>query len=112
MTVLIVGGAYQGKKELAEMLYPDLELVENLHIIVRDTLENGGELSALSEHFSGKCVTCDEIGCGIVPINHKDEEWREAVGRLCCTIAQEADVVIRVSAGIPQFIKGDMPGTV
>ncbi len=112
MTVLIIGGAYQGKKSLAKKLYPGLELVENLHIIVRDMLEHGEEPSMLLEYLSGKCVTCDEIGCGIVPIGRKDAGWREAVGRLCCALAQEADVVIRVSAGIPQFLKGDMPGTV
>ncbi len=112
MTVLIVGGAYQGKMALAKKLYPGLELVGNLHIIVRDTLGNGGDPSMLVKGLSGKCITCDEIGCGIVPINQKDEEWREAVGRLCCALAQEADVVVRVSAGIPQFLKGDIPGNV
>ena len=54
-------------------------------------------------------ITCDEIGCGIVPIDRADENWREAVGRLCCALAQKADAVVRVIAGVPQFIKGEKP---
>ena len=31
MTILIIGGAYQGKTALAKQLYPDLPLAQNLH---------------------------------------------------------------------------------
>ena len=96
MTVLIIGGAYQGKRKVAENLYADLPRIENLHEIVRKML-------------CGHVITCDEIGCGIVPIDRADENWREAVGRLCCALAQKADAVVRVIAGVPQFIKGEQP---
>ena len=39
----------------------------------------------------------------------QDVYKRQAVGRLCCAIAAEADAVIRVIAGIPQYIKGENP---
>ena len=80
MTVLIIGGAFQGKHKIAEKLYPELPKVFNLH----------------------------EIGCGVVPIEPNDENWREAVGRLCCALAEQADAVIRVWAGVPRFIKGEL----
>ena len=35
MTVLIIGGAFQGKRKIAEKLYPELPKVFNLHEIVR-----------------------------------------------------------------------------
>ena len=92
MTVLIIGGAYQGKRKVAENLYADLPRIENLHEIVRKMLKED-----------------KEIGCGIVPIDRADENWREAVGRLCCALAQKADAVVRVIAGVPQFIKGEKP---
>lgn len=106
MTILIVGGAYQGKAAFAQATYPSLARVENLHLLVKETLASGGDPAALLDRLRGKCVTCDEIGCGIVPLDRKDEKWRESVGRLCCALAAEADAVIRVFAGVPQYIKG------
>ena len=54
----------------------------------------------------GHAVTCDEVGCGVVPLDPEEERYREAVGRLCCALAAEADAVVRVIAGVPQYIKG------
>ena len=109
MTVLFVGGAYQGKAALAKRLYPALPLVQNLHALVRDELAAGRDPMALLNTLRGHAVTCDEVGCGVVPIDRADEAYREAVGRLCCALAAEADAVIRVTAGIPQYIKGEKP---
>lgn len=108
MTVLIVGGAFQGKREIAEKLYPDAKKVYNLHDTVRKMLKNGQDPMSLLDALHGCVITCDEIGCGVVPIEQNDEKWREAVGRLCCALAAEADAVIRVWAGVPQFIKGEL----
>lgn len=109
MTVLIVGGAYQGKRALAEKLYPNLPKIENLHEIVHKMLRENRDPQSLLDELRGHAVTCDEVGCGVVPIDRADENWREAVGRLCCALAQEADAVVRVTAGVPQFIKGEKP---
>ena len=103
MTVLIIGGAYQGKRKVAENLYADLPRIENLHEIVRKMLKEDKDPLSLADTLCGHVITCDEIGCGIVPID------REAVGRLCCALAQKADAVVRVIAGVPQFIKGEQP---
>ena len=109
MTVLIVGGAHQGKAALARALYPALPCVENLHVRVREELAAGRDPMALLERLRGSVVTCDEVGCGVVPIDRADEAYREAVGRLCCALAAEADAVVRVTAGVPQYIKGEKP---
>ena len=109
MMVLLVGGAYQGKAALAKRLYPDLPLVQNLHGRVRDELAAGRDPMALLDSLRGHAVTCDEVGCGVVPLDRADEDYREAVGRLCCAIAEEADAVVRVMAGVPQWIKGEKP---
>lgn len=109
MTILLIGGAHQGKGALARALYPDLPLVENLHCLVRAELAAGRDPLALLEHLYGHAVTCDEVGCGVVPIDPVDEAYREAVGRLCCALAAGADAVVRVTAGIPHFIKGEPP---
>ncbi len=109
MTVLIIGGAHQGKRKLAEKLYPNLLKTENLHEIVSKMLADGRNPQSLLDELRGHVITCDEIGCGVVPIDRADENWRETVGRLCCALAQEADAVVRVIAGVPQFIKGEKP---
>ena len=109
MMVLLVGGAYQGKAALAKRLYPDLPLAQNLHARVREELGAGRDPMALLDGLRGHVITCDEVGCGVVPLDRADEDYREAVGRLCCAIADEADVVVRVMAGVPQWIKGEKP---
>lgn len=111
MTVLFIGGAHQGKAALAHVLYPALPLVRNLHERVRKELAAGRDPMALLEELRGCAVTCNEVGCGVVPIDRADEAYREAVGRLCCVLAEQADAVVRVTAGLPQYIKGEKPCT-
>ena len=64
---------------------------------------------ALLDSLRGHVITCDEVGCGVVPLDRADEDYREAVGRLCCALAEDADAVVRVIAGVPQWIKGEKP---
>lgn len=111
MTILIIGGAHQGKAALAKRLYPALPLVQNLHERVRAELAAGRDPMKLLETLRGCVITCDEVGCGVVPIDCADEAYREAVGRLCCALAEQADAVMRVTAGLPQYIKGEKPCT-
>lgn len=111
MTILIIGGAHQGKAALAKRLYPALPLVQNLHERVRAELAAGRDPMKLLETLRGCVITCDEVGCGVVPIDRADEAYREAVGRLCCALAAGADAVMRVTAGLPQYIKGEKPCT-
>ena len=124
MTNLLIGGAYQGKHALAVRLFAvtcwadgaDCTLdalkqadgVDRLHLLVRRRLEAGQGTDGLLEALVGKTVVCDEIGCGIVPLDPIDRAWREAVGRLLCDLAARADRVIRVTGGLPQAIKGDV----
>lgn len=107
MTILIVGGAAQGKHAFAHSLKQDAEIVENLHLLVRDTMQAGKPLPQAAD-FTDKIVICNELGGGIVPMDAFEREWRENVGRLCCDIAAQADRVYRVCCGIGQFIKGEV----
>ena len=51
-------------------------------------------------------ITCDEIGCGIVPIDKTDRLWREMTGDACQYLAERAAKVCRVVCGIPVVLKG------
>ena len=46
-----------------------------------------------------------EIGCGIVPTDPLEREWRQMTGRALSRIAGQSDQVTRVICGIGQRIK-------
>ena len=127
MTILIVGGACQGKREYAQKAFGLNEreilpwneereaasCIADLHLRVRACLEKGltqqEVLEKLLPFFRGKIVLCDDIFCGVVPLDALERQWREVTGRLLCRLAQEADSVIRMQCGLPQAIKGELP---
>lgn len=47
----------------------------------------------------------DEMGYGMVPMERTDRRYRELTGRITCKLAEQADEVYRVIAGIPQRLK-------
>lgn len=127
MTVLLIGGACQGKRALAARLFgladadfacgetctaeelAAAKAVDGLHRYVRRLLAAEKNTDSLADALNGKIVLCDEIGCGVVPFEKAQDDWREKTGRLCCDLAERAELVIRVHAGIGQAIKGRMP---
>ena len=46
--------------------------------------------------WRNKTVACDEVGCGIVPGDPVELEYREQVGRICCELAKHAEFVERM----------------
>ena len=66
--------------------------------IYRENIEGGAGLQPLSS-------LGDEIGNGIVPMEHEEREYRELTGRLLCELANKADRVERIVCGIGERIK-------
>lgn len=115
----ITGGAYQGKLEYAKKLYPDTEWadgegcslqellscggVDHFHLFVRRWLQEGRAPKELTKAILDKngslIIVCDEIGCGLVPVDAFEREYREAVGRICTELVKYADEVYRVTCG-------------
>lgn len=126
--ILVTGGAYQNKKQAACRLF-DVEesdfldggscdfqaifscrALENFHLYVRRYLKAGkdpAELTAELKNNPQLLIVTDEIGYGVVPIEKEERYWREQTGRICCTLAVQAETVVRVVAGIPTVIKGE-----
>lgn len=119
---LIIGGAYQGKTTYACSLYPDLQLVSGYDCSVEELLEAEGvlhleglvrrlsmeekEVSDILDLLQDKTViVCDEVGCGLVPIQKEDRVFRETCGRVLEALAKEADSVERLVCGIPMYLK-------
>ena len=110
-TVLVIGGAYQDKTKAA-LEYLKLpkdglsegELLEDFASFYRKW---GNSDDALLDFLKNKITVCDEMGCGIVPLDKNDRDFRENLGRFLCRLAERADIVLRVQCGIAAAIKGD-----
>ena len=123
---LIIGGAGQGKLDYAlkkmgldpsaVALDPaqaaDKPILYHLEAWVKanPAVDHLAALEELLAVNPGLVSLCDEGGCGVVPIAREERAWREAVGRLCCALAQRADTVERIFCGIPMTLKGDSAG--
>ena len=115
---MILGGVGAGKREYAlslgyteeEMsgeIFSDLPVVTELEETVRLAPERAEEL--LEPLCKKELVLCAEVGSGVIPLSPEDRHFREATGRLCVLLAQRAEAVVRIVAGIPMAIKGELP---
>lgn len=64
---------------------------------------------ALADSQGPVVVVSNEVGHGIVPDNALGRRFREAQGRLNIKVAEVADTVVFVTAGLPQVLKGELP---
>lgn len=105
--VLVVGGMAQGKYAFAKTLSEDV--VKDLHEEIRRCMECGEDpwkmvAQIRSEHSAG-VVTMAELGCGLIPMDAFDRDYRETVGRISCELAKSAEAVYRVCCSIATRIK-------
>ena len=127
----IIGGYCQGKRDYVKKLYgfnendflcaTDLNnndmqgkrCLTDFHLFVKKLMEKERNVEEnvleLLHKNDIRVIISDEIGYGIVPIDAFEREYREAVGRQSCILAQKADRVVRVVSGIGIVIKGDTP---
>ena len=123
--ILVTGGCFQGKTDYActmfkipkeeaadgavcplEELYCT-KLLYHFHEYIRRLTEAGQELSVerLKAENPGIILVTNELGCGVVPADKFDRDYREKTGRICCRIAKEAGEVHRVVCGLGTVIK-------
>ena len=113
--VLIVGGMAQGKLEFArralgvtawsEGVLGEESCVHGLHRALRALPDPEAAVDAWLEAHPEGVVICDEVGCGVTPLDREDRTWRERVGRTCCRLAERAEAVYRVRCGLGVRIK-------
>lgn len=124
---LLVGGMAQGKLTCAmelvratpeDVLYGEScpltgeqngLVLHGVQALVRRCMEAGEDPMALLEALLSRnpelIITARELGCGVVPMDAFQREWRERTGRVCCALAQRAQRVDRVVCGLLQPIK-------
>ncbi|MBR0101365.1 MAG: bifunctional adenosylcobinamide kinase/adenosylcobinamide-phosphate guanylyltransferase [Treponema sp.] len=122
---LIIGGAYQGKTDWAKASFglgdgdvfacstdfpPDFskKCITHYENYVAFCLKNGisprTDFSGGAKNTGTKIIICDDIFCGVVPIDAFQRKLREETGLALQKIASTSDV-IRIFCGIPQRIK-------
>ena len=124
---LVLGGIAQGKRDYVKTAYQisendivsgeqtELEqlsgavAVDRFHLWVKRKIKEGADVPELTELFieqNPDCIViCDEVGCGVVPIEREEREYREQVGRMQIVLAKSSESVERVICGIAQKIK-------
>ena len=125
--ILVFGGVYQGKLEYvldrfnadADDIYKcsenDASVPRNKKIVYEidrwvlalvkeeaDIMEN---LKEFLETNEDAVVICNDISCGVVPIDDVMRKWREEAGKVMALIAQQSEEVVRVFCGVPCRIK-------
>ena len=124
--VLIYGGVYQGKldyaKERFKLAEEDIyrcredpalpqgkKAIYELERWLKALLETGSDttdgLKQLIAHNPEAIIIANDISCGIVPLDAKERQWREAAGFAMITLASAATEVIRLFCGIPTRLK-------
>lgn len=118
MMILILGGLASGKRTFAEHVLGyspaqmsdgvlnNLPLLYNLQNLVAADPEHAPDL--LDALLKKEVVIVNEVGSGLIPMDPRERLVREATGRLTIRLAQKADTVIRMVAGLPQVIKGSL----
>lgn len=121
----VTGGACQGKGAYAKEKYPDAEwtdgavcslqeiqsceAIDHFHLFVRRWMQEGKTPKELTDTILGRdnriIIVCDEIGCGLVPVDAFEREYREAVGRICTELVSHSDEVYRVTCGIGERLR-------
>lgn len=118
--IFVTGGLASGKRAYVRSLgYDDTQMLDgalgelpvvlNAQELVREG--QGGkdaDVSTLVEALAAKdVVTCVEMGCGVVPLDHAERDWRDRTGMLACSLAERATKVVRLVCGVPVTLKDD-----
>ena len=123
--ILIIGGAYQGKLDFAKAAFALSE--EDVFSCTGDTIDFSKRCVDRIEEFTYGCVQkgvepktffqthreqwrdsiliCQDIFCGVVPIDPVQRQWRQVTGRLCQYLTREASRVSRIFCGLEQRLK-------
>lgn len=103
--ILVTGGRGAGKRSfVTDVLgFSPGQFAEDGPVLYG--LESMDPLPSLETLLDREVVVCREVGCGVVPMDRGDRDWREAVGRLCCALAREAEAVYRLQCGLAMRLK-------
>lgn len=121
--ILIIGGAYQGKREYAKTAFslreedictgekPDFSFrcVDRLEEFTLACVKAGADpveyFRETKAQWADKILICQDMSSGVVPMGAEIRVWRQENGRLCRYLAAEAQQVYRIFCGLEQRLK-------
>lgn len=118
---LIIGGAYQGKLDFAQEAFGlspeevytctagEIDFSKRcIYKIEEFTFSHPdpvGYFKANRDRWENSILICEDIFCGVVPLDQDARAWRQKTGRLCQYLSKEAGQVSRVFCGLEQRLK-------
>ncbi|MCI6956197.1 MAG: hypothetical protein SPI15_08055 [Candidatus Faecousia sp.] len=122
---LIIGGAYQGKLAFARETFgfgeedvftcsgaeidfakPCVNALEEFTLAcVRQGLDPVEYLRGHRAQWENTVFICQDLFCGVVPIDTELRSWRHTTGLVCQYLSREADRVSRIFCGLEQRLK-------
>ena len=122
---MIIGGAFQGKTAYAKESNPGINWMNGADLgkeelmkaqgvfdfqeYIKKELKADRDVSGLAEELWEKnpdvVLVSQEVGYGVVPMDAFDRKYREAVGRVCTSLAAKSTKVTRGVCGIGTVIK-------
>ena len=122
---LIIGGAYQGKRACAKTAFSLGE--EDIFTCHGEEIDFSAPCIDKIEEFTYSCVKagkdpvaifrqhedewkdavliCQDIFCGVVPVDSLLRQWRQETGQLCQYLTKNAEAVSRIFCGLEQRLK-------
>ncbi|WP_417281216.1 bifunctional adenosylcobinamide kinase/adenosylcobinamide-phosphate guanylyltransferase, partial [Clostridioides difficile] len=78
-------------------------MIHGFHAYIRRLLKEGKSvesfIDAIEEQNPNVIITSNELGCGIVPLDPEDRDWREVSGRASVRLARTSKEVYRMVCG-------------
>ena len=124
--VLIVGGVYQGKLSYAMKRFnaaeSDVYRADDVNTdipcgkkiiyevdrwilaMIKADINVSDAVKKFAAVNADAVVICNDISCGVVPVDPVMRKWRDEVGRAMAMLTDEAAEVVRLFCGIPQCI--------
>lgn len=123
--ILILGGAYQGKLDFAKAKFhlndadvfsctdqsidlskPCIYGLETFvyHCLLQE-IDPVEYIKANRSRLDSTVFICQDIFCGVVPMERQLRLWRDATGKLCQYLSREASEVYRIYCGLEQRLK-------
>ena len=122
---LIIGGAYQGKLAFARETFgfgeedvftcsgaeidfakPCVNALEEFTLAcVRQGIDPVEYLQSHRAQWENTVFLCQDLFCGVVPIDTELRSWRHTTGLVCQYLSREADRVSRIFCGLEQRLK-------
>lgn len=90
----------------------DVMIITGINDYIRDKIYSGiseSQIRALIfnviDNYTNSVIITDECGNGIVPMEKRDRDYRDALGHIQIELASKAERVERIVCGIPMIIK-------